>query len=281
MTNSPRRNHTVAGAFLALLWTLAASSPALAAQYGNVDAAHARFIPSEGSAVSDNLTDTNPSTWFTFDVYHTHSYAIEILATQQNITQTANLVCGTLFESDGTTPVNNVSDLGTAQPALRDPSIVGGDRLTFDNSSFDNPPSSTRLITLQVSACGAAFSGATTVSFHVRVIDTTLVAARWSVNGYRMQTALHNNSDTSHAVGAIVYMGEDGTFLAADPFDLPPNGSAQIVRPIATPIAGRLFGGARITFVKGVPGQFDAREYLFNPVSGALLAFPYERVNLR
>ncbi len=179
------------------------------------------------------------------------------------------------------TPVNNVSDLGAAQPALRDPGTVGGDRLTFDNSSFDNPGSSTRLITLHVYACGASVPVPTTVNFQVRVIDTTLVAARWSVNGYRMLTAVHNNSDTSHAVGAIVYMGEDGSFLAADPFNLPPNGSAEIVRPVATPIAGRLFGGVRITFVKGVSGQFDALEYLFNPVTGAMLTVPYQRVNLR
>ncbi len=62
MTNSPRRNLSVPAACLVLLWALAAGSPALAAQYGNVDAAHARFIRSEGSAVSDNLTDTNPNT---------------------------------------------------------------------------------------------------------------------------------------------------------------------------------------------------------------------------
>ncbi len=142
----------------------------------------------------------------------------------------------------------------------------------FDNSGAG----STRFIDLRVLSCGTtSLPSSTTLNFSVKVTDTTLAASRWTVNGYRLFTALQNISDNQAAVGNINYFDESGNFLASDPFNLAPGTSRQIVHLENIPIGGVIFGGVRINFSQTGDADVRVEEYEFRPDTSSFLVFGF------
>jgi hypothetical protein len=108
-------------------------------------------------------------------------------------------------------------------------------------------------------------------------VPTTLVAPRWSVNGYDAFFALTNTifsgEGFSSVTGKILYYNEVGALVGSDSFSLASNASTQIVKPNGVAIGGAVRGGVRIIH-NGAPGAILAHQTLFSPGTGQFIQYP-------
>ena len=262
---------TLFGVFLFLSGAVVASGQ---------DAAHAEVIVPDGSFYTGGIAlfPAPSNAWFTFPIYHSHSYAIEVYSNTAALMRSDSALAFSVFESDGTTSVP-VNFCNACEPSMQDDASIGGGSLVGGERAFLASPGSitSRFITVAVGKLGGG-TPSSSVGLAIRVVDTTLAAARWTVNGYRALFALNNLSNGSHAKGSIQYWGENGNFLDFDSFDIPPNGGTQISRPASVPIGGQLFGVVRIVFGEGSAQQVIAREYNFAPAANQFIFFDFKPV---
>ncbi len=242
-----------------------------AAQYGNDSAANARPILADGTAYTDQLAPMSTDAWFTFRVDPQQSYAIDVWMPYGRASDGNNAVgIWALLESDG------VSAIATTDRSLDFPApqlesgFSQGERRTFVNTA------AARRLVLRV--LNPTASPTVAHSFAVRVVPTTMAAARWSVNGYSDIFALSNvaasDAFSSHVSGTIVYFDEAGSVVGSDNFTLPPNGSVQIIKPNGVALGGATRGGVRIVH-DGAPGAILAQQTWFNPVTGQFVHYPF------
>ena len=283
-TRNTRTNDLLAGTCesplrrIALALCCAASifvaHPLFGAVHGNIDAPHARLMVADGASYFDTVSNVDPFTWLATPVEFGHSYEFTVWTPSNNLALPDQSLRVSAVEADGTTAVAGATGCGSCTPALfGGGAATGGDRVVYGNLASPSP----RLIKLRVEkAGGPPLTGQ--VTFWIRAVDTTLAAARFTVNGYQAFFALNNLSRTTPAGGYILYWNPNGIQLSADSFNIPPNGSIQIVKPNGTPIAGALAGGVQIMFALGTAGQVEAREYNFNPTTGQYLTFDFTPV---
>jgi hypothetical protein len=246
-------------------------SGSFAAQYGNTTAASGRPILADGTTYTDQMTPTSTVSWFVFRVDPNQSYSIEVWSPYGTLNSSGNGVAFiTLFESDGTTVIP-VSSRPFDFPAPQvDSGFQQGDRLTFINSG------GARRVALHVQKNGSP--PAVAVDFALRIVPTTLAAARWSVNGYNDYFALSNVASTdgfSSINGSILYFSEAGALVGSDPFTLAHDGSVQIVHLSGAAIGGAIRGGVRIVH-NGAPGAILAHQTLFSPGTGQFIQYPFQ-----
>ena len=239
----------------------------VAASASNAINANARHLMPDGSWESDSIDTANPGAWFSFPIYAEHSYMIEALVpSNYNNFGALSTLDITAYEADGTTPVSGPNET-TAHPSLDETNFQGGARKHLNNFLTD------RFVHIVVQPC-CGNGQPVTESFHVRVIDLTQTAARWTVNGYSMFIAL-NNTSRNAASGYVDYFDQAGNLVSFDFFSVPADGSIQLVHNANTPIGGVLFGGIRVIPSSGSPGAITAHEYNFNPAIGQYLSFPF------
>jgi hypothetical protein len=180
-----------------------------------------------------------------------------------------------VFEPDGTTAVFT-TDETSAPPNLSENGLGCGRRSQLNQFSS----SGDRFVHVQVKPFSSNPAPAGGLYFHIRVIDLTQVAARWTVNGYNMFIALTNTSRGAVS-GYVDYFNQAGTFVDFDFFSLAPDGSTQIVHNANVAIGGVLFGGIRVIPYLGSPGAITAHEYNFNSAIGQYLSFPFNQTPWR
>ena len=147
-----------------------------AAQFGNTTASTGRPIMADGTTYTDQITPTSTVAWFVFRMIRT-SHLDEVWSPVGKFGDIETSVAFiALFESDGTTFVAATNrDFDFPSPQV-DVALTRGGRLAFVNNG------GTRRVALHVQKNGPAPSAP--FDFAVRVVPTTLAAARWSVNGY-------------------------------------------------------------------------------------------------
>ena len=246
-------------------------SIASAAAYGNETAATGRPIMADGTTYIDQMTPTSTVSWFVFRLEPNQSYSIEVSNPFGKFGDFQNAVgFVTLFEADGTTVVSTTGRFFDFPATQVDAGITQGTRITLVNEA-----SSARRVALKAQQNGGAPS--TPRDFAVRVVPTTLVAPRWSVNGYDAFFALTNTifsgEGFSSVTGKILYYNEAGTLVGSDSFSLASNASAQIVKPNGVAIGGAVRGGVRIIH-NGAPGAILAHQTLFSPGTGQFIQYP-------
>ena len=229
--------------------------------------ANARHLIPDGGYESDFIDNVNTEAWFSTPIYHEHTYMIEVLVPFNYNNQIITNLDLFVFESDGTTVVSAIGER-IIQPSLDEIGFNGSQRKQVNNYLAD------RFVHIQVRALGTNIPPVSGIFFHIRVIDLTQVAARWTVNGYKMFIAL-NNTSRGAVTGFVDYFDQAGNFLDSDSFTLPADGSTQIVRNANVPIGGALFGGIRVIPTAGSPGAITAHEYNFNSAIGQYLSFPF------
>ncbi len=229
--------------------------------------ANARHLVPDGSSEDDFIDNVNTQAWFSFPIYFEHTYAIEAYVPFNYNNQSDTSLDMAVFETDGTTGVFSTDERGN-QPNLDETGFRGGQRRHLDNFSTD------RFVHLSVQACCGNTPPAAGIEFHIRVVDLTQTAARWTTNGYTMLIAL-NNSSRQTATGYVDYYNEAGAFLTFDFYSLAVDGSVQISHAANVTIGGVLFGGIRVIPTSGAPGTITAHEYNFNTVVGNYLQFPF------
>lgn len=238
--------------------------------YGNDTAATARPIMADGMTYIDQMTSGNANAWFVFRIDPNQSYSIEVwnpYGAQQTVGNRCVLVG--VFEADGTTGIATVSRIFDLPAPMMDVGGVQGARNTFVAAGSARP------VTFRVSE--NAGPPATAHDCAIRVVTTTLVSARWSVNGYSDFIAVSNVSSASTGGtinGSILYFDESGTQVGSDPFALSHDGSVQIVKPNGVAIGGAMKGGIRIVH-QGAPGAIIAHQLWFNPVTNAYIQYPF------
>jgi hypothetical protein len=257
-----------------LLTCIALTLPTVAvgALYGNDTAANARPLMADGTAYVDQISPTSLDAWFTFRVDPYQSYSIEQWSPYGQFSDTDNArYFFELWETDLSTII------GTADRSLDFPSPqleIGfphrGDRRTFMTIG------TSRRLVLRITWLDSSAPSAPR-DFTLRIVPTTLAAARWSVNGYNDFFALSNISsgdDSSAIQGQLLYFDESGNQVGHDWFTLGPNASTQIVKPNGVPIGGAIRGGVRIVH-DGAPGALLAHQTWFNPVTGQFVVYPF------
>ncbi len=246
-------------------------SIASAAAYGNETAATGRPIMADGTTYIDQMTPTSTVSWFVFRLEPNQSYSIEVSNPFGKFGDFQNAVGFVLlFEADGTTLIPTTTRSFDFPAPQVDAGITQGGRVTLVNEA-----ASARRVALKAQQNGAA--PGTPRDFAVRVVPTTLVAPRWSVNGYDAFFALTNTifsrEGTSPVTGKILYYNEAGALVGADSFSLASNASAQIVKPNGVAIGGAVRGGVRIVH-NGAPGAILAHQTLFSPGTGQFIQYP-------
>ncbi len=240
----------------------------------NTTNASARHFVPDGSHEIDFIDSTNAQAWFSIPVYFEHTYAIEVYVPfnyDANLGITSLPITSlaiAMFENDGTTNITPSTDEFAYQPNVDEQGFAGGDRITFSNFGSD------RFVRVVVQACCGNTPPAGGIDFHIRVVDLTQTAARWTTNGYLMLIAL-NNSSRQTATGYVDYYNEAGAFLSFDSYSIAADGSVQISHAANVMIGGALFGGIRVIPTSGAPGTITAHEYNFNTVVGNYLQFPF------
>ena len=246
-------------------------SIASAAAYGNETAATGRPIMADGTTYIDQMTPTSTVSWFVFRLEPNQSYSIEVSNPFGKFGDFQNAVgVVTLFEADGTTLIPTTTRSFDFPAPQVDAGITQGGRLTLVNEA-----ASARRVALKAQQNGGAPS--TPRDFAVRVVPTTLVAPRWSVNGYDAFFALTNTIVSGEGflsvTGKILYYNEAGALVGSDSFSLASNASAQIVKPNGVAIGGAVRGGVRIVH-NGAPGAILAHQTLFSPGTGQFIQYP-------
>jgi hypothetical protein len=246
-------------------------SIASAAAYGNETAATGRPIMADGTTYIDQMTPTSTVSWFVFRLEPNQSYSIEVSNPFGKFGDIQNAVgFVTLFEADGTTFVPTTTRSFDFPASQADAGATQGGRITLVNEA-----SSARRVALKAQQNGGPPS--TPRDFAVRVVPTTLIAPRWSVNGYDAFFALTNTifsgEGFSSVTGKILYYNEAGTLVRSDSFSLASNASTQIVKPNGVAIGGAVRGGVRIIH-KGAPGAILAHQTLFSPGTGQFIQYP-------
>jgi len=242
-----------------------------AAQFGNTTASTGRPIMADGTTYTDQITPTSTVSWFVFRIDPNQSYSIEVWSPFGKFGDIETSVAFiALFESDGTTFVAATNrDFDYPSPQV-DVALTRGGRLTFVNNG------GTRRVALHVQKNGPAPSAP--FDFAVRVVPTTMAAARWSVNGYNDFFALSNVASTNGSGGTIsgkiLYFNEAGAQVGSDPFTLAADASVQIVKLNGAAIGGAVRGGVRIVH-DGAPGAILAHQTLFSPGTGQFIQYPF------
>lgn len=266
-----RRACCVIGVMAIAAATAVLPSIASAAAYGNETAATGRPIMADGTTYIDQMTPTSTVSWFVFRLEPNQSYSIEVSNPFGKLGDYQNAVgFVTLFEADGTTLISTTTRNFDFPAPQADFGATQGGRLTLVNEA-----SSARRVALKAQQNGSAPS--TPRDFAVRVVPTTLVAPRWSVNGYDAFFALTNtifsSEGFSSVTGKILYYNEAGALVGSDSFSLASNASAQIVKPNGVAIGGAVRGGVRIIH-NGAPGAILAHQTLFSPGTGQFIQYP-------
>lgn len=239
--------------------------------YGNDTAATARPIMADGMTYIDQMTPVNFNAWFVFRIDPNQSYAVEVWNPYgKQMTVGNRCIINAVWEADGTTPVAGatIRDLDLPAPSISGTTTQGA-RQTFIASGSARP------ILLQVTENGGP--PATTHDCAIRVVTTTLVSARWSVNGYSDFIAISNASSATTSGefnGTIIYFDDNGVKVGSENFTLLADASIQIVKPNGVPIGGATRGGIRIVH-EGAPGAVVAHQLWYNPVTNAYIQYPF------
>jgi hypothetical protein len=93
----------------------------------------------------------------------------------------------------------------------------------------------------------------------VRLIETTLFAPRWSINGYHAFADVRNTCDCP-VTGEVTLLDQSGAAVTSLPFSLAGGGSVQLAVPAGLPV---LFGSALLAH-DGPPGALAAGIYMVN-----------------
>ncbi len=216
----------------------------------------------DGMAVTDSippttgLGDAGTPQWFRFGGGARRSYSVEIFQLRENgINSPAQATLGAAFNNTSGTVAVPFDDLSFADP-------TGGDF---------NPPSIRRYSIRDLAASGPVFlkiisslnfETGDTQTFRIRVLDTTLVGARVSTNGYDTFVALHNSGDYGVSI-AIHFYNEAGTFIGTKTSSIGARGSAQIRYAQGDPTYGGLRGSIEVTH-DGAPGSIVGQIYWYN-----------------
>src|SRR5262249_51370573 len=101
-----------------------------------------------------------------------------------------------------------------------------------------------------------------TQTFRIRVVDTTLLAARVSTNGYDTFVALHNSGDYTVSV-AVHFYSEAGSFVGTQSGTINARGSLQLRYTQGDATYGGLRGSIEVTH-NGAPGSVVGQTYWYN-----------------
>jgi len=215
-----------------------------AALAGNTTPGAAQMLVPDGSQYTEDL-GTGTVHWFSTVLEGGHSYAVEVYNTSDPLAKNTTGV--DLWEANGTTPflvesggVNTGSCTinASASPSLEataagisGPGTDGTRCLIYpllDNSARN------RVVRIRIydpESLGATAAACQNCTARIRVRETTIVS-RWSVNGYNMFVAVHNESDVP-ARGAVVYYADTpagpASTVAVDSISLTGLGSVQFV----------------------------------------------------
>jgi hypothetical protein len=237
----------------------------------NTTNATARHLIPDGSWEQDEVDSTNTQAWFSFPIYYEHTYVIEVLVPYNYNAATYNVpdLDFIVYENDGTTAFPTLYQRDT-QPNLSEQGYGGGQRRALSNFGSD------RFVHLQVHSYLGNPLPASGIYFHIRVIDLTQTAARWTVNGYNMYIAL-NNTSRQLVEGYVDYFDQAGNLAAFESFSLGGDASVQLFHASGVTLGGAVVGGIRVIPTRGAPGAIAAHEYNFNPGIGQYLSFPFNQ----
>ena len=250
----------------------------------NSTADGARVLVGDGSVITDSM-GTSPK-WFAAILEGGHSYAVEVVDTIDGLGNNHPVV--DLWEADGTTSFFTTNTGACGTPGSAGPGLEGavpggadGVRCLF-YPALDNG-AVTRVVKIRVrDPLQGMAGGCQNCSVRVRIRETT-ISSRWSVNGYDMFVALHNNSTVPMA-GQVLYYGDapagPASTVAVDGFTLGRLGSQQFVRSSLT--LNPNHGSVHVILSgSAVNGGVDCtvQTYAYSVTQGTFNTFTPEKLN--
>lgn len=234
-------------------------------------------LVADGMVLNDSIPPTvggpdNLGTpqWFIFRAIANHSYVVDLTTFRAWTFNDVPQVKATFFStingsSEVALPGGTVNDVTGSDPAGG--FVYSGPPI----KRYAVTPATTTLVAFEVES-DLNYQTASPQSFGVRLLDTTLVSARWTTNGYNAFVALHNSSESSSPI-VVTYYDEAGAVLGTDTTTLAGHGSVQFLKTASDPTFGGRKGAVEVA-CRCAPGNITGQVYSVNVGNASLLQFP-------
>ncbi len=223
------------------------------------------FIPATAGGAGNEGTPQ----WFVIRLQARRSYVFEVVSRGMFGFNDPPQPNPKFYENDGTTTLAGVA-LG--EISYCDPKAGDFAQIPIRRFSIVNNTDTSKFAKISVTS-GLNYQTAEDQPFQVRLVDTTLAAARWTTNNYNSFVALHSRSDCAVSY-FLTYYDEGGAQIGQVSGALSARGSVQVRKDAGDPTFGGKRGSVEVIY-SGAAGDLMG---VIQSINGStVLQYPLER----